>query len=60
MKKTALAKEFENDLEKERQNKRDVEKALKEFKASSEGQSMLLKTGQLSLDELRGKVSELQ
>ena len=58
-KKLGELKETEQDLERERKGKKDVEKQLKDIKKHSEEVSVMLKTGEMSQDELRRRIAEL-
>ena len=52
-------KEYESDIDKERQSKRDLEKQLKDLKSQHDSSHVLIKTSQLSSDELKVKLAEM-
>ncbi len=57
-KKIQQMKELESDLEKERKARRDCEKQLKDAKKQFEDANLILKTGEVSQDELRRRMTD--
>lgn len=58
-KKQAQLKDYLTDLEKERQLKREAQKDLKQYQEQVDNFQLLLKSGEMSQDEQRKKISEL-
>jgi chromosome segregation ATPase len=58
-KKQAQLKDYLTDLEKERQLKREAQKDLKQYQEQIDNFQLLLKSGEMSQDEQKKKISEL-
>ena len=58
-KKQAQLKDYLTDLEKERQLKREAQKDLKQYQEQIDNFQLLLKSGEMSQDEQRKKISDL-
>jgi septal ring factor EnvC (AmiA/AmiB activator) len=57
-KKDQTIRDLEIDVDRERKHKRELERQLKDATMSAEDVRLLLKTGEMSQDELKKKIAE--